>query len=47
VYAHEDCICLNLHANPDDERDLALLEDRYITPEALPAPDEKELLCRG
>jgi hypothetical protein len=44
VFAHEDCICLNLHANPDDERDLVLLEDRYITPEALPAPDEKELL---
>jgi hypothetical protein len=44
VFALEDSICLNFHPNPDDERDLAVLEDRYITPEALPAPESKELL---
>ena len=44
VFAHEDSICMNFHPNPDDEQDLAVLEQRYITPEALPAPDEKELL---
>ena len=43
-YAHEDCVCLNIHANPDDAQDLAVLEARYITPEALPAPEKKELL---
>ena len=43
-FAHDDCICLNFHPNPDDERDMEVLEQRYITPEALPAPDEKELL---
>lgn len=44
VYAHEDCICLTFHPNPDDERDLDQLEARYITPEALPAPDTQEKL---
>lgn len=44
VFAHEDCVVMNVHANPDDERDLVKLEARYITPEALPAPEEKELL---
>ena len=44
-FAHSDCICMNVHPNPDDEQDLVLLEQRYITPEALPAPDEKELLA--
>lgn len=43
-FAHEDCICLNFHPNPDDERDLDKLEARYIIPEALPAPESKELL---
>ena len=47
-FAHTDCLCMNVHHNPDDERDLVLLEDRYITPEALPAPEPKELLeCHG
>ena len=44
VYAVTDCICMNVHANPDDERDLAKLEARYITPEALPAPEAQERL---
>ena len=44
VYAHEDSVCMNFHPNPDDERDLEVLEGRYIIPEALPAPDAKELL---
>jgi hypothetical protein len=43
-FAHEDSVCINFHANPDDEQDLAVLEQRYITPEALPAPQEKELI---
>ena len=43
-FAHEDSITLNIHANPDDEHDLVVLESRYITPEQLPAPDQKELL---
>lgn len=43
-YAHEDSVCINFHPNPDDEQDLNVLEARYITPEALPAPDAKELL---
>jgi hypothetical protein len=42
-YAETDCVCMNFHANPDDEWDLEKLEARYITPEALPAP-EKELI---
>ena len=43
VYAVTDCVCMNFHANPDDERDLLALEHRYIMPEALPAPQAKEL----
>jgi hypothetical protein len=43
VFAETDCVCMNFHANPGDERDMDKLEARYITPEALPAPD-KELL---
>jgi hypothetical protein len=43
VYAHEDSIVLNFHANPDDERDLAKLEARYIIPPAIEAPERKEL----
>jgi hypothetical protein len=42
-FALTDCVCMNIHANPDDVRDMAALESRYIMPEALPAPD-KELL---
>ncbi len=34
---------LNFHANPDDERDPAKLEARYIVPPALEAPQRKEL----
>lgn len=44
VAAHVDTIFLTFHPNPDDERDMEVLEARYIIPEALPAPDEKELL---
>ncbi len=43
-FAHTDCVCMNVHPNPDDEQDLALLESRYIIPEALPAPEKQELL---
>ena len=43
VYAVTDCTFMNVHPNADDEKDLALLEARYITPEALPAP-ERELI---
>lgn len=44
VFAEEDSVCINFHSNPDDEQDLAVLESRYITPEALPAP-ERELIA--
>ena len=44
VFALEDSVCMNIHANPDDERDMAVLESRYIIPEALPAPDTQERL---
>lgn len=43
VYAVTDCTFMNVHPNADDERDLIALEQRYITPEALPAP-ERELI---
>lgn len=43
--ALEDSVCLNFHANPDDEQDLEVLETRYVIPEALPAPPAKELLA--
>lgn len=45
VFAETDCVCMNFHANPDDERDIAKLENKYITPEALPSPDDKELIA--
>lgn len=32
-YAHEDTIWITVHENPDDERDLAKLETRYIAPD--------------
>ena len=44
VYALTDCVCINVHPNPDDEQDVQMLEDRYITPEALPTPDNMERL---
>ena len=44
VAAHTDTIFLTFHPNPDDERDLIQLEQRFIIPEALPAPEAKELL---
>ena len=43
-FAETDCVCMNFHSNPDDETDLLALESRYITPEALPAP-ERELIA--
>ena len=44
VWAHTDALFLTFHPNPDDEHDLVQLEARYILPEALPAPEAKELL---
>jgi hypothetical protein len=46
-YAETDCICMNFHSNPDDERDLVVLESRYIRPEALPAPDKESVEWHG
>ena len=43
VYAFEDSIFLTFHPNPDDVQDMEILEQRYIIPEALPAP-ERELI---
>ena len=45
VYAHVDSVCVNIHPNPDNERDLAVLESRYIVPEALPAPPAQERIA--
>jgi hypothetical protein len=44
VAAHADAIFLTFHPNPENERDLKALEDIFIIPEALPAPEAKELL---
>jgi hypothetical protein len=44
VYAITDCLFMNVHPNADDERDLLALEHRYITPEALPAPEPQGVL---
>jgi len=44
VAAETDTIFLTFHPNPDNERDLEILEARYIIPEALPAPEPQELL---
>lgn len=38
-----DCVCMNFHPNPDNERDLAVLEDRYIIPAALNGPEREKL----
>jgi hypothetical protein len=46
-YAETDCICMNFHHNPDDEKDLVVLESRYIRPEALPAPDKESIEWHG
>lgn len=43
VYAIEDSIFLTFHPNPDDSQDMEVLEQRFIIPEALPAP-ERELI---
>lgn len=42
-FAHEDTIWMTVHANPDDERDLSKLEERFIAPdfEALGVLDVK------
>lgn len=32
-YAHEDCVTINIHSNPDNCDDLVVLEERYIIPE--------------
>ena len=42
-YAHEDSITMNFHANPDDCADLKLLEERYISPEALVYLEVKQI----
>jgi hypothetical protein len=47
VYALTDCLVMNFHPNHDNERDMARLESRYITPEALPAPDKEQIECHG
>jgi hypothetical protein len=31
-FAHEDTIWMTVHPNPDDERDMAKLEERFIAP---------------
>lgn len=38
VLALTDIIIMTFHPNPDDETDLEVLEDRYITPELFPRP---------
>jgi hypothetical protein len=40
VYAHEDTLFVTVHTNPDDTRDLEVLEARHIIPEAAPLPAE-------
>jgi hypothetical protein len=43
-YAHEDSVTLNFHANPDDCADMAVLESRYIIPDAAIEADERPSL---
>jgi hypothetical protein len=38
VYAVTDITILTFHPNPDNERDMKKLEDRYIIPELFPKP---------
>ena len=35
AYANTDAICYNFHLNDDDERDMQVLEQRYIVPAEL------------
>ena len=44
VYAHEDATFLTFHPNPENEQDLVRLEEKFIIPMALPAPEEPEKL---
>jgi len=44
VYAHDDVICVTFHPNPDDCRDLDVLESRYIIPENALTTDEVKAL---
>lgn len=39
VYAITDATFLTFHPNPDDSRDMDVLTERFIIPEALPAPE--------
>lgn len=47
VYAHEDAVMYTFHGNPDNEKNVDKLEERYIVPEAKPslsAPEIRMLL---
>lgn len=39
VYAITDATFLTFHPNPDDSQDMDVLTERFIIPEALPAPE--------
>ena len=43
-YALEDTVCINVHTNKDNDRDLAVLESKLIIPEQL-GYEQKEALC--
>ena len=43
-YAIEDTVFINVHANPDDCQDMAVLESRLITPETI---GYEEQVCLG
>lgn len=43
-WAHTEVVCMTVHANPTNERDLAKLEAMYIEAPALAAPEEVECL---
>jgi hypothetical protein len=40
VMAITDCTLMTFHSNPDNERDMIKLEDRFIIPESLPGAPE-------
>lgn len=47
VYAHDDAVMYTFHGNPDNEKNVDLLEERYIVPESKPtlsAPEIRMLL---
>jgi hypothetical protein len=47
VYAHEDAVMYTFHGNPDNEKNVDTLEERYIVPESKPtlsAPEIRMLL---